>query len=145
MEELEPVGPVDFSQINPAQNTATSAFGLEFESLLQIVLTQLTFQDPLQPLENFEFVSQLAQFSQIQQTETMSDQLQLIAETEATAQATGLLGREVEIPAGAATLRGRVIGITFDQGQPLLSISTNNDQIVNNIGIGAVTRVEEGA
>lgn len=49
------------------EQTATSAFGFGFEDLLRIVLNQLTYQDPLKPLENFEFVSQLAQFSQIQQ------------------------------------------------------------------------------
>lgn len=55
--------------------TASNAFGLGFEDLLKIILTQLTYQDPLKPIENFEFVSQLAQFSQIQQTQTMSDRL----------------------------------------------------------------------
>ena len=40
-------------------SAAASAFGLSFESLLKIILTQLTYQDPLKPVDNFEFVSQL--------------------------------------------------------------------------------------
>ena len=55
--------------------TAESAFGLDFQSLLSIILTQLTYQDPLKPVDNFQFVSQLAQFSQLQQSQTLNDQV----------------------------------------------------------------------
>ncbi|HTO27564.1 MAG TPA: flagellar hook capping FlgD N-terminal domain-containing protein, partial [Devosia sp.] len=58
--------------------SATDAFGLGFEDLLKIVLTQLTYQDPLKPMDNFQFVSQLAQFSQIQQTQQMADNLRTL-------------------------------------------------------------------
>lgn len=96
----------DVAPIGGAQGveqTATNAFGLGFEDLLRIVLTQLTYQDPLKPVENFEFVSQLAQFSQIQQTQTMSDRILGILQAQATNQATGVLGRVVDIPSGAGS------------------------------------------
>ena len=72
------------------QRTATNAFGVGFEDLLRIILTQLTYQDPLKPIENYEFVSQLAQFSQIQQTETGNDRLQGILQSQSTMQAASL-------------------------------------------------------
>ena len=99
MAEVGAIGGVtaDGAQGGLAQ-TATNAFGLGFEDLLRIVLTQLTYQDPLKPMENFEFVSQLAQFSQIQQTETMNDRILGILQAQATNQATGVLGRLVDIP-----------------------------------------------
>ncbi len=89
------------------QQAATDAFGLSFESLLKIILTQLTYQDPLKPMDNFEFVSQLAQFSQIQIGQTGNDRLEAMAISQANAQATSLLGRTVDIPAGSATLTAR--------------------------------------
>ena len=85
---------------------ATDAFGLSFESLLKIVLTQLTYQDPLKPMDNFEFVSQLAQFSQIQQTQDMSQALQTLVAAQSTSQAAGLLGKTVDVPARGAVLSG---------------------------------------
>src|SRR5215470_6146217 len=117
------------------QDTATSAFGMGFEDLLRIVLTQLTYQDPLKPMESFEFVSQLAQFSQIQQTQTMSDRIAGILQAQATNQATGVLGRIVDVPAGQGVLSGRVTSITFDSGEPRLTIETSNNNTISNIAL----------
>ena len=146
MEEIEPI---DGSQLanaqqNNIQSTANDAFGLGFEDLLSIVLTQLTYQDPLKPIENFEFVSQLAQFSQIQQTETMSDRLLGILEAEATTQATSLLGRTVDIPAGPTVLSGRVTSISFENGDPRITIETNDDRTISNLALAAISQVREG-
>lgn len=136
--------PTDLQSNNGLQETATNAFGLGFESLLQIVLTQLTYQDPLKPIENFEFVSQLAQFSQIQQTETMSDRLLGILQAEATTQATSLLGRDVDVPAGPTTLTGRVTTIAFENGDARLSIITPDGRTISNIGLSSISQVREG-
>ncbi|NWP01137.1 hypothetical protein GY973_23920, partial [Escherichia coli] len=45
------------SRRQPSASTAsaaTDAFGLGFDALLKIILTQLTYQDPLKPMDNFE-------------------------------------------------------------------------------------------
>lgn len=125
------------------QNTATSAFGMGFEDLLKIVLTQLTYQDPLKPMENFEFVSQLAQFSQIQQGETMSDRLLGILEAEATGQATSLLGHTVDIPAGTAVISGVVKSIAFQSGEPRLTIQTADNRTISSIALSSISRVAQ--
>jgi flagellar basal-body rod modification protein FlgD len=126
------------------QDAATSAFGVGFEDLLKIVLTQLTYQDPLKPIENFEFVSQLAQFSQIQQTETMSDRLLGLLQSESVSQATSILGREVDIPAGPAVVSGRVTSIAFENGEPRLTIETNDNGTISNIALSSIVQVREG-
>jgi len=129
----QPPGSVD--------QTATDAFGLQFEDLLRIVLTQLTYQDPLKPMENFEFVSQLAQFSQIQQTQTMSERLLGLLQAQATNQATGVLGRIVDVPAGPATLSGRVVSVTFASGGPRLTIETSDGRTISDIALSTVSRI----
>jgi flagellar basal-body rod modification protein FlgD len=121
---------------NPAEE-----FGLEFEDLLRIVLTQLTYQDPLKPMESFEFVSQLAQFSQIQQTQTMSDRILGILQAQATNQATSVLGRIVDVPAGAATISGRVQSISFQTGEPRLTIETSDGRTISNLALSSVSRI----
>ncbi|WP_294122200.1 flagellar hook capping FlgD N-terminal domain-containing protein [Sphingomonas sp.] len=132
------------SQSSSTQQAATDAFGLSFESLLKIILTQLTYQDPLKPMDNFEFVSQLAQFSQIQIGQTGNDRLEQMATAQANVQAASLLGRTVEIPAGSATLSGKVVAVTFDNGAPKIAIKTAQDQTISNISISAVTSIKEG-
>lgn len=120
---------------------AASAFGLSFESLLKIILTQLTYQDPLKPMDNFEFVSQLAQFSQIQQGQTMNDRLEQLVSAQGTSQATGLLGKRVDVPAGSATISGKVIAISFQNGSPTVTIQTDDQRTINNIAISSISQV----
>lgn len=122
---------------------ATDAFGLSFESLLKIVLTQLTYQDPLKPMDNFEFVSQLAQFSQIQQTQDMSQALQTLVAAQSTSQAAGLLGKTVDVPAGGAVLSGKVTAVAFVDGGPRLTIRTPTNQTISDIALSAISQIRE--
>lgn len=128
-------------QTASTSDQAASAFGLSFESLLKIILTQLTYQDPLKPMDNFEFVSQLAQFSQIQQGQTMNDRLEQLVSAQGTSQATGLLGKRVDVPAGTATISGKVIAISFQNGSPTVTIQTDDQRTINNIAISSISQV----
>ena len=127
-----------------SESAATSAFGLGFDSLLKIILTQLTYQDPLKPMDNFQFVSQLAQFSQIQQGETANGHLESLVAAQATGQAVSLLGETVDIPAGTGTLTGKVVAVSFDNGSPRVTIETGNDQTISNIAISNISQVRQG-
>lgn len=139
----EPVAPPANPGSTQAGTNATEQFGLSFESLLQIVLTQLTFQDPLEPMDNFQFVSQLAQFSQIQQTQTMSDNIEALVRAQSTGQAAGLLGRTVDVAAGAGTLTGRVTAVSFANGAPTLTIETGEGRTIAGLPLGNVSQIRE--
>jgi flagellar basal-body rod modification protein FlgD len=141
MAEVPAIGDVTAQPPSSVGQTATDAFGLQFEDLLRIVLTQLTYQDPLKPMENFEFVSQLAQFSQIQQTQTMSERMLGLLQAQATNQATGVLGRIVDVPAGPATLSGRVISVSFASSGPRLTIETSDGRTISDIALSTVSRI----
>ena len=76
-------------------------------AFLTLFTTQLQNQNPLDPMENEAFVAQLAQFSQLEATTKMSDNLQnLIASlsNERMSSAAGLIGKKVSIPDGKAIL-----------------------------------------
>lgn len=139
------VSPIAGTGQNTTTNgqSATDAFGLSFESLLKIVLTQLTYQDPLKPMDNFEFVSQLAQFSQIQQTQEMSDSLKTLVAAQSTSQAASLLGRQVDVPAGSTILSGKVVAVAFTDGAASLTLELSNGQTVSNIALSSVSQIRE--
>ena len=76
-------------------------------AFLTLFTTQLQNQNPLDPMENEAFVAQLAQFSQLEATTKMSDNLQnLVASmsNERMSSAAGLLGRKIAIGDGKALL-----------------------------------------
>jgi flagellar basal-body rod modification protein FlgD len=124
--------------------TAQSAFGLDFQSLLKIILTQLTYQDPLKPLDNFQFVSQLAQFSQLQQGQTLNDQITSLLSAQAATQATSLLGRTVDLTNGSTTggtISGQVTAVSFSGGSPTVTIKTAQGGTIGSISIADIAQV----
>ena len=104
------------SPISSGGTSAQSAFGLDFQSLLRIILTQLTYQDPLKPIDNYQFVSRLAQFSQLQQSQTLNDQVTSLLAAQAATQATSLLGKTVDVASNASTISGVVKSVSFTSG-----------------------------
>lgn len=77
---------------------AMGANSLGKDAFLQLLVTQLQNQDPLQPMDNTEFVAQLAQFSSVEQLTSVNDQLtavQLGLISSSNLQAAGLVGKEI--------------------------------------------------
>lgn len=58
------------------------------DAFLQLLVTQMKYQDPLSPTENTEYISQLATFSQLEEMQNMSNTLQI-------SQASSLTGETV--------------------------------------------------
>ncbi len=87
-----------------AVTTATSA-SLGKEDFLHLLTVQLRYQDPMNPMENTDFIAQMAQFSSLEQLQNMNQSLEKGLGSEAQLQdafrnsmATSLVGRTVEIP-----------------------------------------------
>lgn len=72
---------------------------------LNLLVTQLQYQDPLNPMDSTDFTAQLAQFSSLEQLTNMNSQLETLALTQSAlnnSQAVAYIGRTV-LSAGNAT------------------------------------------
>ena len=72
---------------------------LEQDAFLRLLITQLQYQDPLSPMKNVEFITQLTQFSQLEQTTSMNKTLQDSVQQLGSLgyySAAGLIGKEVQ-------------------------------------------------
>jgi flagellar basal-body rod modification protein FlgD len=133
---LGAVSPVSGSNAN------VNALGLDLQSLLKIILTQLTYQDPLKPVDNFEFVSQLAQFTSLEQTRQLNENIGNLLSVQASTQSIGLLGRTVDVLTDSqATLSGVVQSVSFSGAQPAVTIRTTAGQTLSNISLSQITQV----
>lgn len=129
------------SPVSSATSGSNAAFGLDFQSLLKIILTQLTYQDPLKPLDNFQFVSQLAQFSQLEQSQVLNNQLTSLLAAQSATQATSLLGKTVDFTSGSAVSSGTVQAVGFSSGSPALTIRASDGTVTSNVSLSQVTQV----
>jgi flagellar basal-body rod modification protein FlgD len=129
--------------VSPTTSSLTSAYGLSFQSLLQIILTQLTYQDPLKPVDNSEFVSQLAQFSQLQLSESINTELTTLLNTQSAIQAVGMIGRSVTLTTNTSSTptSGTVSAVAFSNGTPELTITTSDGQTIANVTLSQITQV----
>ena len=78
------------------------------DDFLQLLITQLTHQDPTQPMEDREFIAQMAQFSTLEQMTNMNEGFTTLSNMLASNQAMGLLGKTVDIIDGETVITGKV-------------------------------------
>jgi flagellar basal-body rod modification protein FlgD len=67
------------------------------DDFLKLMLTELKFQDPLNMKEDKEFIAQLAQFSSLEQTTKLADNLGATMQFQQLSQVSGLVGMPVEV------------------------------------------------
>ena len=93
---------------NKSLNGTTGGQTLEKDDFLKLLITQLTNQDPTEPMKDREFIAQMAQFSTLEQMTNMSQDFGRLAGILSTTQALGLLGKTVEISDGIRSIEGVV-------------------------------------
>jgi flagellar basal-body rod modification protein FlgD len=82
------------------------------DDFLKILLTQLQNQDPTNPMEDREFIGQMAQFSALEQMTNVARGFRDLNSVLTAGQALGVLGRTVEIRNGTNMETGVVSAIT---------------------------------
>jgi flagellar basal-body rod modification protein FlgD len=99
---------------------------------MRILLAQLQFQDPLKPMDNQEFVAQLAQFSALEINRQQSERVDQLLSMQAVTQSVGIVGKTVDMRnAQGASLNGKVIAVSFRTGEPRLTIQVNGTNITD--------------
>ncbi len=56
-----------------------------------------------------------------------------------------MLGRQVDVTAEGANLSGRVVAVTFAEGQPRLTLETSDKQTVAGLALATVTQIRPGS
>ncbi|UQZ32114.1 flagellar hook capping protein [Paenibacillus sp. PK3_47] len=103
------------SNTGTAKSTGSSTLGKD--QFLKILITQLQNQDPMQPMEDKEFIAQMAQFTSVEQLMNISTQL--TAMNQSLGSVSGLIGKD----------------ITWTDPKTELSKSGNVESIVVSSGI----------
>ena len=100
----------DYNKVlNPTRQPQQS---LGKDDFLKILITQLSYQDPSAPMEDKQFIAQMAQFSQLEQMTGMAKDFAKLTSMLMGNEASSALGRNVEITEGEKTIKGTVQAVT---------------------------------
>ena len=126
----------------PGTNKATE---LGLNTFLKLMVTQLNNQDPFKPMENGDFLGQIAQFGSVTGIEQLNKNFESLASSITSGQALqagSLVGREILAPVDTGyllpggSLRGQV---NVEQGSPQVTVRVTDQvgQLVREIPMGS--------
>jgi len=99
---------------------------IDQEGFIKLFLTQLQFQDPLEPVDNREFLAQLAQFSNLEQSRQLSLNTESLLTMSSASQALSLLDRPVDVlQSQGNSISGTVKAVQFTAAGPELTVETS--------------------
>ncbi len=119
------VAPVDNGQVNISETSQETekktGSALDKDDFLMLLVTQMKYQDPLEPESNTEYVAQLAQFSSLEQMQNLNS-------TATNTSAYTLVGKQVRIRETSDTgaereVQGMVEYVKMENNKPYVSVN----------------------
>ena len=133
------ISAISAPQSSSSANLQASSLGLQ--DFLKVLLTQLSYQDPLKPMDNQEFMAQIAQFTSVEQTQQLNTKIETLINNQAALQSVGLIGRTVDATTTSGTLTGTVTALSLQGSSPSLSVKTASGSVIDGISIGQIVAV----
>jgi flagellar basal-body rod modification protein FlgD len=140
---MDVAGIRNFSELT-AEVAARGPKDLGKSQFLELMITQLKNQDPLDPAKNEDFIAQLAQFSTLEGIENLNTSVDSMASAmraTVTMEAAALVGRSVLVPTDRAYMQGETlvgsVNVTESTSNLIVEISTPSGERVRQIQVGA--------
>src|SRR4051812_28542890 len=90
---------------------------------LKLMVEQLRHQDPMNPTDGNEWLSQMAQFNSVEKLGAVADTSAQLASASSMTQAVSLLGKTVSYTEAGATVQGTVEKVDVGKDGPTLTVS----------------------
>ena len=129
-----------------AVTSAPSGSQMTQADFLQLMTTQLQAQDPTKPMDNSQFASELAQFSQLSATQNIDTDLQTLSgnvssgmQTSQVLNSANLVGRQVLVPSSTLSYSGSAVngGVNVTTaGDVQVSIEDASGNVVQTMDLG---------
>jgi len=107
---------------------SNNAFGeLSSEEFINILVTELTQQDPFEPNDSAAILEQLSSLRNIESQVSLQEQLQTMVDQNAISSASGMIGQLVKgLDANNQAIEGLVESVVIENGNPVLKLSDGN-------------------
>jgi flagellar basal-body rod modification protein FlgD len=114
--------------------SAGQSSNIGIQDFLKILTAQLNNQDPLKPVDNQEFVAQIAQFATLVKIDSLLS-------VQSATQSIGLLAKTVDFNQDGSVVTGQVTALSLDSGQPLLTVKTAAGAFQNGVTIAQIINI----
>jgi flagellar basal-body rod modification protein FlgD len=113
------------------------------DAFLQMLVTQMRYQDPLNPMNDTQFIAQLAQFSSLEQLQNLNTNFEssmLLSQSLHNSMAVNMIGRGVKVYGSAINLeKGTPVDLAFNiqgTGQVTVKITNESGKLVREMNVG---------
>ena len=114
------------SSTSETSRTNEDSSSLGKDDFLKILIAQLANQDPLEPLEDTEFIAQMAQFTSLEQMTNMAKSLDLLTGF-SMLNTVGFIDRTVTYVNEEGNFsKAKVTGVAFDNGAVVLTLDNES-------------------
>jgi flagellar basal-body rod modification protein FlgD len=105
---------------------------------MQLLLAQLRNQNPLDPVQDKDFMGQVTQLNALQELQKMNALMQSMAKNNRLSEAAGLIGRSIQARGEDGQMEsGLVSGVTLEGDQALLLIGAKKIALSAVVSVGA--------
>lgn len=138
------------ARLSPEANTerANSVAGLGSSEFFQLMIAELTNQDPFDPTNNEDLLNQISSIREIELSATLTDSLRLLTGQQRFSSASSMIGKYVTgMPDSQGnSARGVVVAVRFEEsGQPMLQLADGSELPIERVAaIEAAESAAEG-
>ena len=147
---LNTVNGVAATATTKSTKSTTAGGAMDKNTFLQLLVTQMGNQDPLNPQDNSQQIAQLAQFSSLEQMTNMvsaitkvGDLVQNMDTSVLVGQVSSMIGKNIQWSddGGKTTLTGTVTSVSLASGVPTIVTKVAGDDTAHNVSIGNITQI----
>jgi flagellar basal-body rod modification protein FlgD len=113
------------------------------DEFLKLFLAQLNFQDPLEPVDNREFLTQMAQFTSLEIARTSDESLTNLVAMTSSDQGLSLLGKAVQVLSNGSTIDATVDAVHYTTNGATLSLKLASGEQLTDIPLGQVQVIRQ--
>src|SRR6056297_2090687 len=120
-------------QLEKSRTSLDGENGLGQDAFFKLLITQLQNQDPLNPMEDRQFISQMAEFSSLEKTEKLYSLLENKLSSNKVVDNSNLIGKEITANVEGIEMSGIVDAVKSSNDKVLAVLDTGSEIEINNI------------
>ena len=121
-----------YSAVSGTASTTTNNT-LDKNAFLQILCAELSNQDPLNSTDNTQYISQLAQFSALEQSQNTNDTITSLLNSQKITEGSMLIGKEVSFSTGSDSYVNAIVKSVKVSGQDVSLVTDNGTYSIDNV------------